>query len=63
LRTNDHVISEALSKLVPEKPVQTAVGHTRISEFAQQEARTANLVGKSDILPGSAAPNPHHHSM
>ena len=63
LRTNDHVISEALSKLVPGKPVQTAVGHTRISEFAQQEARTANLVGKSDIFPGSAAPNPHHHSM
>ena len=63
LRTNDYVISEALSNLVPEKPVETAVGHTRISEFAQQEARTANLVGKSDILPGFAAPNPHHHSM
>jgi hypothetical protein len=38
LRTNDHVISEALSKLVPEKPVETAVGQTRISESAEQEA-------------------------
>jgi hypothetical protein len=58
LRTNDHIISEVLSKLVPEKPVETVVQHTGISEFFQQEARTANLVGKSDILPGFATPNP-----
>ena len=44
------------------KPVETAVGHTLISEFAQQEAKTANPVEKSDISPGFAVPNLHPHS-
>ena len=63
LMSNEHVILEAQSKLVPEKPVETVMGHTRISEFAQQEASTANLMGKSDILPGFGAPTPYHCSM